>query len=304
MTHAPFFSIIIPCFNRGDFIAATLSSIIDQTFSNIEIIIVDDGSMDNTEEVVATFSDNRIRYLKIENRERGGARNEGLRYATGQYINYFDSDDLYLPCLTRLSEFIKLKNFPSVVYGTIKQIDNSGLVFKSNVLKHKSFTKNLLFNNFLACGSVFMKREVAVQFLFHEDRRLSSAEDWELWLRVHSCFVFHQFPEPIFQQVHHSSRSLNTISPEKIEIRDSYFAELIANHKGIKNFYGAAAINLFLADRYTFIALAWYDSNSFKAFQFVCKSLTTSFFVVTRKRFWAVMKKLTLNKMSYDEKDS
>jgi glycosyltransferase involved in cell wall biosynthesis len=298
------FSIIIPSYNRAELIGKTIESILNQFFRSIQIIIVDDGSSDNTAEVLNSFKDTRIQYFKIQNSERGAARNLGLKYATGKYINYFDSDDLFLPCLMQVAEFITTNNSPDVFYGEIQHVDDSGALLKSQTFPYKSFTRNLLYNNFLACGSVFMKREVANQFLFHEDRRLSSAEDWELWLRVHAQFTFHRFPGSIFQQVHHAGRSLRTVSPEKIEVRDSYFAELVTNNEIMKKFYGTSAMNLFVADRFTFIALAWSNYNAGKAFQYIGKSLAASLLVLTRKRFWAVLKNSFINLLTNDKRSS
>lgn len=292
MKETPFFSIIIPCYNRDDYISKTILSIFNQSYSSLEIIIVNDGGTDKTAEIVKTLKDNRIQYYAIGNSERGAARNYGLKHAKGEYINFFDSDDLFLPCLEKLADFIKILNNPDVVYGKIQHVDAQGNEIPSGALPYNSFPKNLLHNNFLACGSVFLKREIAEQFPFHEDRRLSSAEDWELWLRVHVKYSFTYFPEPVFQQVHHSGRSLTVINPEKIEIRDTYFASLVVNNVSLKNYYRSEALNLFAADRFTFIALAWCGSNWAKAFFYWRKALSMSFHVISRKRFWAILKKL------------
>jgi glycosyltransferase involved in cell wall biosynthesis len=290
----PFFSIIIPTFNRAQSIGKTIDSIRSQAFKSMEIIIVDDGSTDNTSEVIAAIKDDRISYSKIINSERGAARNHGLKQATGNYVNFFDSDDLFLPCLENLKTFIANKDNPDVIYGGIQHRESSGKEILIQSPPYNSFTKNLFHNNFLACGAVFLKREIALQLPFHEDRRLSSAEDWELWLRVHSKFSFTWFPNLIFQQLHHSDRSLVKITAEKIEIRDTYFATLVLNNDLLKNAFGRRAINLFVADRFTFIALAWLSTNRAKAFSNLVKALQTSFWVIQRKRFWAILKKLAL----------
>src|SRR5260221_10112403 len=100
------FSIVIATFNRSQFLKLSLTSILSQKISSFEVIVIDDGGTDDTEEVIKSFNNNRIQYYKIENAERGAARNTGLKYAKGEYINFFDSDDLFLPCLHRLEEFI------------------------------------------------------------------------------------------------------------------------------------------------------------------------------------------------------
>jgi glycosyltransferase involved in cell wall biosynthesis len=289
-----FFSIVIPSYNRGSHILKTIRSILNQPFSNIEIIVINDGSKDETADIIKAIrdSESRIHYYEIENSERAAARNHGLKYVKGIYVNYFDSDDLLLPCLDKLYSFIVQNHQPDVVYGNIQHVDENDGEVNTESFAYGSFTKNLLHNNFLACGSVFLKREVAQNALFHEDRRLSSAEDWELWLRIHTRYVFMQFPEYIFKQVHHQGRSLRSISPEAIEARDKYFAELTFNNKELRAFYGYKSLNLFIADRYTFIALAWSGQNWSKTFFYWLKAFTTSWSVVIRKRFWAVFFKL------------
>ena len=97
----PFFSIIIPTYNRANFIFLTLTSVLNQICKNYEVIIVDDGSTDNTEEVVQGFIKNNnliyFHYYQKVNEERGVARNYGIKKAKGQWITFLDSDDLFYP---------------------------------------------------------------------------------------------------------------------------------------------------------------------------------------------------------------
>ncbi|MCZ2100738.1 MAG: glycosyltransferase [Chitinophagales bacterium] len=92
----PFFSIIIPTFNRAHTIRVPIDSILNQTFTDWELIIVDDGSTDNTREIVESYGDSRIRYVWQENQERSAARNHGISLAQGEWVCFQDSDDQYL----------------------------------------------------------------------------------------------------------------------------------------------------------------------------------------------------------------
>jgi glycosyltransferase involved in cell wall biosynthesis len=94
MTPAPLVSVIIPCYNAGDCILQTLDSIINQTYTRLEIIIVNDGSTDNSEEKILSVHDSRIRYFKQPNAGQCRASNYGLSMATGAYIKFFDADDV------------------------------------------------------------------------------------------------------------------------------------------------------------------------------------------------------------------
>src|SRR5687767_197530 len=90
-------SVVIPTYNRADYIARTIQSVLQQTYASFELIVVDDGSTDNTETVVSSFTDTRINYHKKANAERAAARNYGVRKANGLYITFLDSDDLFMP---------------------------------------------------------------------------------------------------------------------------------------------------------------------------------------------------------------
>ena len=92
-----FFSIIIPTFNRANLIHIPIKSVIEQSYNDWELIIVDDGSTDHTKQVVQAFKDDRIQYFYKKNEERSIARNFGIAKANGKYLCFLDSDDYYLP---------------------------------------------------------------------------------------------------------------------------------------------------------------------------------------------------------------
>ena len=94
----PFFSVIIPTFNRAKYIAKAIKSVLAQEFSDWELVIIDDASTDNTEQIVKSFNDNRINYFKNQtNKERCVSRNIGMENSSGKYICFLDSDDYHLP---------------------------------------------------------------------------------------------------------------------------------------------------------------------------------------------------------------
>ena len=293
----PFFSIIIPTYNRGQLLIETMESILSEDKVAIEVVIVDDGSTDHTEHHVKRFTDNRVKFIKTSNVERGAARNIGLRQATGLFVNYFDSDDLYYPCLSAVLDFITANDFPPVVYGHIDSLAPDGTVSRDHALPFSSFKENILFNNFLACGSVFIKREVAMQYLFSDNRTLSGSEDWELWLRLYTGFDFVNVPISIFKQRQHSNRSLFTTDAANVTARENLFAKIInENRKILLKRFSEGEIDLLMADRMTFIALVQFMAgNRRNAALYLYRSLGQSIRVLSRKRFLAVAKKLILN---------
>ena len=93
----PKVSVVIPTFNRADTIGDSIKSVLEQTFKDFEVIVVDDGSTDGTESVVAAFGDSRIKYIMQDNAGACAARNNGIRHANGEYIAFQDSDDYWMP---------------------------------------------------------------------------------------------------------------------------------------------------------------------------------------------------------------
>ena len=94
---SPLVSIIMPAYNASAFIAEAIRSVLDQTYSNWELIIVDDGSTDETPLVVRSFVDKRVKYIRKERQGQSAARNTAMQRASGVYLSFLDADDLFLP---------------------------------------------------------------------------------------------------------------------------------------------------------------------------------------------------------------
>lgn len=291
---SPFFSIIIPTYNRSLFIREIVSKFIEQSFHDFELIIIDDGSTDNTSELVKSLTDPRIHYYYIDNSERAAARNHGSKKARGQYLNFFDSDDIpYSFHLSTAFDFIQKNQYPAWFHVGYKEVDENN----ETILEETNFTydveKRLIKTNFLGCNSVFIKREIFLENPFHEDRMLASSEDWELWLRVISRYKLLSCHQITYQMTNHSGRSLFNISPEKIEQRDLLMTDLLMKDSFFVKKY-KKYLSMFIADRYTFFALVYALSKKHKekARYYLYKSLSVYPLVVFRKRFWASIKHL------------
>lgn len=288
---SPLFSIIIPTYNRAHLIGKTIQSVLRQDFVDFEILIIDDSSDDDTEQVVSALGDNRIYYYKKQNAERGAARNYGTARARGQYINYFDSDDIMYPDrLQRVFHWIQANNDPEIVYTHYHVINETGEVIGKTDRFFTSFTKDILFNNFLACGSVFLKRHIAEKYLFNERREIVTAEDWELWLRLHVKYEFSECSLITFALLQHSGRSLSNVSLERVKGRELCLIQVIDDDPLLRQKYGSA-LNLFISDRYTFIALTLAENGArFESLIYLTRSFLSSFQIVKRKRFWGTIK--------------
>lgn len=182
---APFFSIVIPTYNRSDFIANTLHSVLNQTFTAFEVIVVDDGSKDNTPDIVKQFTDARVSYFFKENGERGLARNYGLRHAQGEYVLFLDSDDLlHSTHLATLHAAIHEQGRPNFI-ATKFDFDRNGQRSASDLASVPAGRYGLDFflkGNALACN-ICVRRQNPELKLFEEDRAYAAVEDWMFMLQ-------------------------------------------------------------------------------------------------------------------------
>ena len=289
---APFFSIIVPSYNRATIITPTLEAILRQEYADFELIVVDDGSRDNTAEVVAWLQDPRIRYFHKQNGERGAARNYGAQQSRGQYLNFFDSDDeMYPNHLRVVKEFLDENGLIEVVHTGYERLDGQDRIISEVCDFRENTNEVLLHDNPLACNTVFVRRDIALANPFEEDRRLASAEDWELWLRLASNYAFHPIRQKTFCLREHGERSLNMIAPEAVRVRDELFAQLVSRNSDFKRRFPGKT-GQFVADRYTFIALTLALSKQHRAetAYYWWKAVQQDTSVLWRRRFLASMK--------------
>jgi glycosyltransferase involved in cell wall biosynthesis len=288
----PFFTIVVPCYNRAAIVGATIEAILKQEYQNFELIVVDDGSLDNTQSTVAAILDNRVHYLYKENGERGAARNYGARHARGQYINFFDSDDEMYPNHLRIvREFLDTHGQVEIVHTGYEILDESGHQVHEVCDFRQNTNEVLLRDNPLACNTVFLRKDIAQANPFVEDRRLASAEDWELWLRLASKYSFCSIPAKTFCLREHDGRSLNTISPDAVIAREELFGQLVKQNPDFHQRYSLQEDG-FVADRYTFITLtlALSKRRRVDTLRFLWKAVQADYTVLWRRRFLASLK--------------
>lgn len=188
----PLFSIIIPTYNRAQFITKAIKSVIDQQYNSWELIIIDDGSTDNTKEVVDSINDRRIFYYYQENQERSVARNYGVTKAIGDYVCFLDSDDWYLPDhLIELRKFIIAKSYPkALLYTGLYFYTDKG--FKSRPLSDhipENFVEHALFYTIYPT-SACLHKDIFKQYSFRTD--LIPTEDRALWMQIASSYPIMQ----------------------------------------------------------------------------------------------------------------
>ena len=205
----PYFSIILPTYNRGDFIIKALVSLEQQQFQNWECIVIDDGSTDNTRSLLNNYCKNkpRFKYYYQENQERSAARNNGIKQANGKYICFLDSDDYYLECrLEKLYNELINQKYDLLFTGIIfeyneKRTESKYVPPEQNILDY-------LAKNVIGIPQVCLKREIFKFYQFNPE--ISIGEDFELWVRLSKEYKFnYQEKNATVIAVEHDNRSVN-----------------------------------------------------------------------------------------------
>lgn len=295
----PLVSIVIPTYNRAHLIAQTLTSVLTQTNTNFEIIVVDDGSSDNTDEIVAPFCSEQLHYFRIPNSERGAARNFGTQQAKGKYVNWFDSDDEMLPNhVATIAQLAEHHHFPDIItlHYAIKDKVNGSIspVQRTYTNRRKQRKDYLIEGNFLACNPVIVKRTIALNFPFITDRKLSASEDYELWLRLKARFEFIGSDQVTSYLIQHEERSVNTMtSPIKLEQRFLTFLAVTAEDAALRTYLGNDW-NYFKMRNYLVLAVDLaFNKHRKKAIQYTLKAIVTHPSALSQRLFWATIKHIT-----------
>lgn len=295
-TDRPFFSLVVPTYNRAHLLVPTLQSLLNQDYDHYEILVVDDGSTDNTEEVIQPLLNDRLRYYKKDNAERGAARNYGSRLAQGEYICFFDSDDLALPNhLTEAAAMVARHHSPEVFHLAYEIRTPEGqlqMTFKTegNTVNHK-----LTGGNLLSCNGVFVRRDVALALPFIEDRGLSASEDWELWLRLAARYPFYTGSVITSTIVNHDQRSVVTSNKEKLLNRARLMIHYLKQDAVFVQKLGRY-LRAIRAHRYLYVALhlAITGSHKWDTLKYWLKSFFTYPGVARARMFYGTLKHLLL----------
>ena len=206
-------SVIIPLYNKGEYVSRALDSVLAQTYEDFELIVVDDGSTDNSPDVVRGYQDRRLRFIQQENAGPGPARNRGVREARGTYVTFLDADDEWLP------DYLKRS------YETLQQYPDCDICVAARIIKAKgkiilhsvecisqligrdysgpwqltSSISNRELEHIIRAfqpGSVFMSRQLCLDLGGYSEVN-HYGEDWHLWIRLFLSFRIYFLAEDL-----------------------------------------------------------------------------------------------------------
>jgi glycosyltransferase involved in cell wall biosynthesis len=184
MENKPFFSVVIPLYNKEKYILATITSVLNQTFTNYEIIIINDGSTDNSLEIINKMKNEKMKIFSIKNKGVSHARNFGIKNAEGKYIAFLDADDIWIK--NKLEEQFKLLNNSNLVWCTGRYIKDTGE--EVNYKTENTIIDDTLIalnkNLSLLTSTLIVKREIFSSNIFLFDEKYSRSEDIEVWYKL------------------------------------------------------------------------------------------------------------------------
>jgi glycosyltransferase involved in cell wall biosynthesis len=204
----PKVSVIVPTFNRAECLSTAITSILNQTFTDLEIIVVDDASQDHTPDILRTFSANCIKYIRHE-RNKGGsaARNTGIVNASSDYIAFLDDDDEWLPDKLRKQVEVLDRSSADIgaVYTGFVIIERStGRTIREIIpTKKGNLAQELFMSNCIGGTSLVVVRKRCFTEVGVFDENLPCFQDYDLWLRIAQKFEFDYIQEPLMKYYRH-----------------------------------------------------------------------------------------------------
>ena len=283
-------TVIIPTYNRAHFIENAIKSILQQTYRDYEIIVVDDGSTDNTGYLIAAYG-NQIRYFYQNHAGAASARNTGIKKSIGKYIAFLDSDDYF--CEENLFKkilFLERNLDIGWVFSDWNYVDEFGNYFNKGSLHFHYAQKKLsglIFGellykrNFIATPTVIIRRSVLDDIgLF--DPMILSQEEYDLWLRISSKYSVCYINEPLVNVIVHADSLSSDF--EKWTLGNALIVDKLHQILPKDFIVKKGFVNRLMADKFTFLARNYAKKNQFK------NALNS---------YWQSMKYLPLQKRVY-----
>ncbi|MCX5677948.1 MAG: glycosyltransferase [Candidatus Omnitrophica bacterium] len=243
MEKVPEISVVIAAYNHGKYIEETVRSVLKQTFADLEVIVFDDGSKDDTREIIAGIDDKRVKYFYQENSGLPACgRNRGMSLARGKYIALLDGDDTW-----REDKLARCREILDENPGVDLVFHNEAVVYNGKVLRHTSFgpladnmyNKLLFKGNCMHSSAVVLRRKIVFDdgMKYSEDKELFTIEDYDYWMRLSQRYRFHFLPDSLaFYRVTETGaflRSAESNAVNTLKLLDRNFARIDRSQDGI-----------------------------------------------------------------------
>lgn len=232
-------SVIIPTYNRAHTLQKSIESVLSQTYSDLELIVVDDGSTDNTEETVKAISDRRLRYFYQDHQGACSARNAGILLARGEYIAFQDSDDTWLPCKLEVQLQELQKTGADIITCHMLMTDKSGNLISIPNVHHSQFFTQENIPTGIGTQTLLMKKTVADSICF--DPELPRFQDMEWLLRAlqkyrvycmsQALVNYRVYPDSISSSMENGYHAVRIIRTKHPDLKESapIIAESLSN---------------------------------------------------------------------------
>lgn len=298
MSNLLFFTVIIPTYNREQFIGDTLESIFGQSYPHYEVIVIDDCSTDNTREVLNPLIESgKIRFFQNErNRERAFSRNVGLENANGDFVTLLDSDDFMYPDnLSDAAEFAT-KNPEIKCFQNLYELVDSerNVIYRYRLPSLRDRLQAISNGNFMSCIGNFIHRDIYEAYRFDTSEDLTGGEDWEYWLRVladHDVGRIEKVNNGILQ---HGGRSINNQSVDTLENGLKYMVAKFRTDEHLSKVY-ARYLDRIEANTFLYLNLLANDGRLRKrAFGYLTAAVETDKEVVLTSRFMRSLRRTVL----------
>lgn len=294
----PLVSTIIPTYNRADFVVEAVRSVLNQTYGRLEIIVVDDGSTDDTGGILSEYRD-KIKYIYQERSERSRARNEGVRRAGGDYVAFLDADDIWLP--TKVEKQVQVLNERpdvGVVYTGVEFIDLHGhphdrkLCWDAPV--RGALYEDLMTHNVIvgSLSGIMVRRECLDRVgLF--DESMNICEDLDLYRRIARYYGFYKINLPLVKiRIHGDNTQRDPITMAKGW--EATIRKISVDTPPEFEYYRDEAIAKILSQ---IAGLYWRDHRPYRLFSFCVKSVFQRPHWVLRYGFWRQFLRLSVKRI-------